>query len=89
MKLFKKRNLMLFVIEKYMNYRYKPMKTQRFILHLRHMPLLKKSFSDTVLLLDRFDFDSDGNKPRTSKTNTQYKELSVQTKHYNYDDDSV
>lgn len=51
--------------------------------------LIKKSFSDTVLLLDRFDFDSDGNKPRTSKTNTQYKELSVQTKHYNYDDDSA
>lgn len=38
MKLFKKRNLMLFVIEKYMNYRYKPMKTQRFILHLQQLP---------------------------------------------------
>lgn len=38
MKLFKKRNLMLFVIEKYLKYRYKPMKTQRFILHLQQLP---------------------------------------------------
>lgn len=47
---------------------------------------------DTVLLQERFDFDSDGNNPRTSKANTQYKEQSVQTEHYNYDksdDDSA
>lgn len=41
---------------------------------------------------DRFDFDSDSYTPRTSKANTQYKEQSVQTEHYNYKhyyDDSV
>lgn len=43
-------------------------------------------------MLDRFDFDSECYNPRISKANTQYKEQSVQTEHYNYDnydDDSA
>nr|XP_034316015.1 ankyrin-2-like [Crassostrea gigas] len=39
---------------------------------------------DTVLLQDRFDFESDSYNPRNSKANTQYKGQSVQTEHYNY-----